>query len=61
MTIRVGASSAAGNFYADGKAMTEMVEKALPHVHQELQTIGGGVRNLDMLQDDKTVSPSSQR
>jgi len=54
MTIRVGASSAAGNFYADGKAMSDVVEKALPHVHLELQTIGGGVRNLDMLQDDKT-------
>jgi len=54
MTIRVGASSAAGNFYADGKAMSDVVEKSLPHVHFELQTIGGGVRNLDMLQDDKT-------
>src|SRR5262245_29670925 len=53
VTIRVGASSAAGNFYADGKAMSDVAQTALPHVHFELQTLGGGVRNLDMLQDGR--------
>ena len=53
VTIRVGASSAAGNFYADGKAISDVAQVALPHVHFELQTVGGGVRNLDMLQDGK--------
>lgn len=33
--------------------MTDVVQTALPHVRLELQTIGGGVRNLDMLQDGK--------
>ena len=54
VTLRVGASSAAGNFYADGKAMSDVAQVSLPHVHIELQTVGGGVRNLDMLQDGKT-------
>jgi uncharacterized protein len=54
ITIRLGASSASGNFYTDGKAMSDVAQAALPHVHIELQTIGGGVRNLDMLQDGKT-------
>src|SRR5262245_66688062 len=54
VTIRLGASSAACNFYPDGKAMSDVAQTALPHVHIELQTVGGGVRNLDMLQDGKT-------
>ena len=53
VTIGLGASSAAGNFYPDGKAMSDVAQTALPHVHIELQTVGGGVRNLDMLQDGK--------
>lgn len=53
MTIRLGASSAAGNFYSDGIAVAEAVENLVPHTHVEVATVGGGFRNVDLLRERK--------
>src|SRR5580765_7761776 len=53
-TVRLAASSVAGNFYSDGRAISEAVQGALPHVRVDVQTVGGGIRNVNLLREGKT-------
>jgi TRAP transporter TAXI family solute receptor len=53
-TIRLAASSASGNFYSDGKAISDAVQAALPHLHIDVLTVGGGIRNVNLLREGKT-------
>ena len=54
ITIRLAASSASGNFYSDGKAVSEAVQRVLPHVLIEVQPVGGGFRNVNLLRERQT-------
>ena len=54
ITIRLAASSASGNFYADGKAVSEAVQGVLPHIRVDVQPVGGGLRNVSLLREGQT-------
>jgi TRAP transporter TAXI family solute receptor len=51
--VRVGASSAGGNFYPDAKALADAAAHMLPSLRLDVQTVGGAVRSVDMLRERK--------
>jgi uncharacterized protein len=53
ITVRLAASSASGNFYSDGKALGEAVQRVLPHLRVDVQTVGGGIRNVNLLREGR--------